>query len=99
MEFTAPKIRGNKPWLAKLTGLDNKFGFSREFIRKRKIIANNSPYEEYSLKTVGPGWYQLSVPEPPDGKPDKAFFELAVMDEGEEVLTWKTEQETKKYFS
>lgn len=52
-----------RPWVAKLTGLDNKFGFMREFIKPQRDysqanpVGNRGVFCYYPLK---PGLYEVN---------------------------------------
>lgn len=102
MEVTGEQIGGNKPWVAKITGLDPKWGLKREFVPGVKDYSGANSVGSRGIERAWvitePGIYEYNLPRSWKNT-DRDFFEILA--DGTETCIDKTEiikrfQEVKK---
>ena len=52
--------KAERPWVARLTGLDDRYGFAREFLSGERAVVNSKRHT-YTY-TLTPGVYEVNAP-------------------------------------
>jgi hypothetical protein len=63
--ITGEQIGGNKPWVAKITGLDPKYGLAREFVRGIRDYSGSNSVGSRGIETtfaLEDGIYEINIP-------------------------------------
>ena len=72
-------IGGSRPWVARITGTDQKYGLAREFVNGTKDYSQaNKPRTRgvYTIYTLADGIYEVNSPEA-WGKTKRFFVRIA----------------------
>ena len=66
MKLTGEQIGGNKPWVARITGLDPKYGLKREFVQGLRDYSGSNSMGSRGIETTWlitePGIYEYNLP-------------------------------------
>jgi hypothetical protein len=79
MELIGEQIGSGKPWVAKITGLDPKFGVAREFLHGVRDYSRANSVGSRGIETgwviTEPGIYERNIPTSWKNT-DRSYFEL-----------------------
>ena len=85
--ITAETIGNTKPWVARITGTDPKYGLKREFVNGTRDYSNANSVKTRGVETtwvLGDGIYECSLPK--SWKNTERFFTIVTQD-GYQFLT------------